>query len=103
MPGGDRTGPLGNGPMTGRQLGYGAGYNSPGFTKGSGGGLGRGFRGRGRGFFWSRPAVVPGDMPGSLSRTDELGTIKSEMRDLKDTLSSILERLDNFNSKEDKK
>ncbi len=60
MPGGDRTGPLGNGPMTGRQLGYGAGYNSPGFTKGSGGGLGRGFRGRGRGFFWSRPAVVPG-------------------------------------------
>ncbi|MCK4558169.1 MAG: DUF5320 domain-containing protein [Calditrichia bacterium] len=103
MPGGDRTGPLGDGPMTGRQLGYGAGYDSPGYTKGPGGGFGRGFRGRGRGFFWSRQAVVPEDMRGSLSRTDELGTIKSEVRDLKNTLSSILERLDNLNPKEDKK
>ncbi len=103
MPGGDRTGPLGDGPMTGRQLGYGAGYDSPGYTKGPGGGFGRGFRGRGRGFFWSRQAVVPEDMHGSLSRTDELGTIKSEVRDLKNTLSSILERLDNLNPKEDKK
>ena len=103
MPRGDRTGPLGEGPMTGRQLGYGAGFDSPGYTKGSGGGLGRGFRGRGRGFFWSRPAVAPEDMPGSLSRTDELGTIKSEVRELKNTLASILERLDNLNSKKDEK
>jgi hypothetical protein len=50
MPGGDRTGPLGKGPMTGRQLGYGAGFDSPGYTKGVGGGLGRGFRGHGKGF-----------------------------------------------------
>ena len=103
MPRGDRTGPLGDGPMTGRQLGYGAGYDSPGYTKGPGGGLGRGFRGRGRGFFWGRQDVAPEDMRGSLSRTDELGTIKSEVRDLKNTLSSILERLDNLNPKEDKK
>ena len=103
MPGGDRTGPLGDGPMTGRQLGYGAGYDSPGYTKGPGGGFGRGFRGRGRGFFWSRPAVAPEDMAGSLSRTDELGTIKAEVWELKNTLSSILYRLDNFNSKKDKK
>jgi hypothetical protein len=86
--------------MTGRQLGYGAGYDSPGFTKGPGGGLGRGFRGRGRGFFWSRQNVAPEDMYGLQSRTDELGTIKSEVRDLKNTLSSILERLDNLNAKE---
>jgi len=103
MPRGDRTGPWGDGPMTGRQLGYGAGYDSPGYTKGSGGGLGRLFRGRGRGFFWSRQNVAPENMPESLSRADELGTIKSEVRDLKDTLSSILERLDNLNSKEDEK
>ena len=103
MPGGDRTGPLGEGPMTGRQLGYGAGFNSPGYTKGAGGGLGRGFRGRGRGFFWSRPAVVPEPMSESLSRTDELGTIKSEVRELKNTLASILERLDSLNSTEHKK
>ena len=103
MPGGDRTGPLGEGPMTGRQLGYGAGYNSPGFTKGPGGGMGRGFRGRGRGYFWSRPAVTTEEMRGSLSPTDELGTIKSEVRELKNTLSSILKRLDNLNTKEDDK
>ncbi len=105
MPRGNRTGPLGEGPMTGRQLGYGAGYDSPGYTKGTGGGggLGRGFRGRGRGFFWSRPAAAPEDMRESLSPADELGTIKSEVRELKNTLSSILKRLDNLNSKEDEK
>ena len=50
MPRGDGTGPEGLGPMTGRGLGYCAGYDSPGFTKGIGRGLGRGLaRGRGRG------------------------------------------------------
>ncbi len=46
MPRGDRTGPDGRGPMTGRGLGYCAGFNSPGFTK-------PGF-GRGRGMAWGR-------------------------------------------------
>lgn len=32
MPGGDRTGPAGLGPMTGRAAGYCAGYPAPGFT-----------------------------------------------------------------------
>jgi len=31
MPGGDRTGPMGMGPMTGRAAGYCAGYPLPGF------------------------------------------------------------------------
>ena len=31
MPGGDGTGPMGMGPMTGRAAGYGAGYPVPGF------------------------------------------------------------------------
>ena len=31
MPGGDRTGPRGFGPMTGRRAGYCAGYDRPGF------------------------------------------------------------------------
>ncbi len=47
MPRGDRTGPMGQGPVTGRGLGYCSGYESPGFAKGFG--MGRGF-GRGRGF-----------------------------------------------------
>jgi len=52
MPGGDRTGPLGQGPMTGRGLGYCTGYNDPGYTNpGPRGFFGRGF---GRGFGWRR-------------------------------------------------
>ena len=60
MPWGDRTGPRGQGPMTGRGAGYCAGYNMPGyanpiggrgFGRGMGRGFGRGFgRGMGRGF-----------------------------------------------------
>ncbi len=52
MPRGDRRGPDGRGPMTGRAAGYCAGNSAPGFTSGGfGRGAGRGFRrGGGRGF-----------------------------------------------------
>jgi len=42
MPGGDRTGPTGMGPMTGRAAGYCAGYATPGYADP---GFGRGFGG----------------------------------------------------------
>lgn len=102
MPRGDRTGPLGEGPMTGRQLGYGAGYDSPGYTKGPGMGIGRGFfgrgrnlfgRGRGQGFFWTRRDVAPEEIREIPSRNDELSNIKAEVQSIKSSLSSILERL----------
>lgn len=49
MPGGDRTGPGGMGPMTGRAAGYCAGYPEPGYAGFAfGGGFGPG-RGGGRG------------------------------------------------------
>ena len=69
MPGGDGTGPWGQGPMTGRGLGYCSGNNAPGWTvpgpgrgmgygRGRGGyGLGLGLRrgwGGGRGGGWGR-------------------------------------------------
>ena len=50
MPGGDRTGPAGMGPMTGRAAGFCAGYPVPGYMNPTGA---RGFGGRGRGF-WAR-------------------------------------------------
>ena len=54
MPRGDRTGPWGLGPMTGRAAGYCADYPVPGYLNPIpryGRGRGRGFgRGRGRGF-----------------------------------------------------
>lgn len=53
MPGGDRTGPRGMGPMTGRGAGYCAGSGAPGYMNpGPGRGFGRGGFGRGGG--WGR-------------------------------------------------
>lgn len=65
MPGGNRTGPLGFGPRTGRGMGYCAGYNMPGYTNpGAGFGRGRGMGfGRGRGFGWRAFSPLPGPAP----------------------------------------
>lgn len=75
MPRGDRTGPWGMGPMTGRGAGYCAGYGMPGYANpvpgrgfgmgfgGRGGGAGRGFGGGGRGWrHWFYATGVPGWM-----------------------------------------
>jgi hypothetical protein len=65
MPGGDRTGPAGLGPRTGRGAGYCAGYPVPGFMNpawGRGGG-GRGWGGGGGGWrhrHWYYATGVPG-------------------------------------------
>ena len=53
MPGGDGSGPMGMGPMTGRAAGYCAGYAVPGFANRFGGFAGAGW-GRGRGGGWGR-------------------------------------------------
>ncbi len=51
MPRGDQTGPDGQGPMTGRGMGYCNGYDRPGSANSGFGGRGSGFgMGRGRGF-----------------------------------------------------
>ncbi len=69
MPGGDRTGPWGMGPMTGRGLGFCSGYAEPGYMSPGfgygygvgrggipwGGGRGRAFGG-GRGRYWGAQA-----------------------------------------------
>lgn len=57
MPAGDRTGPRGMGPMTGRRAGYCAGYDTPGYAnpvpaRGFGMGRGGGWFGRGGGRGW---------------------------------------------------
>ena len=105
MPGGDRTGPLGLGPGTGRALGYCYGYDSPGYTKGPGRGFGRGFgfgggMGRGRGFGrgWSFGAPYHGYIPGypwmsPMSKEDEIKLLKSEADTLKRTQKDIEKRL----------
>jgi len=58
MPRGDRTGPVGMGPMTGRAAGYCAGYAVPGFVNS--------MPGRG---FWSSPAYGPMGYAGGMAHT----------------------------------
>ena len=117
MPRGDRTGPLGDGPMTGRQLGYGAGYDGPGYTKVHGTGLGRCFLGRsgrfGQGYGKGFRFIGGGkefdrgnvEKYRDSSHFDqdfnkaEINSLKTEIRDLKDSITSILERLGPISSK----
>lgn len=66
MPGGDRTGPMGLGPMTGRGAGYCAGYGVPGYMNPMPGGRGFGYGfggGRGRGRGWRHGFYATG-LPG---------------------------------------
>jgi len=96
MPQGDGTGPNGAGPMTGRAMGYCAGYNSPGFTKGipaGGRGFCRGF-GRGRGFAWRARAfqqAVPVQtiQPIALTKEQEKKALEQEKELLKQELEAI--------------
>lgn len=105
MPQGDRTGPMGQGSMTGRALGFCSGYDTPGFTKGFGGGMGRGFgfgrgMGRGRGFGRGRNfgGVNAGIFQGlpqtqTISKEDEIKLLKSQAESLKRSQKDIEKRL----------
>lgn len=67
MPRGDKTGPMGQGPRSGRGLGFCNGYDVAGYQNGSigrgrgvGGGMGRGFRRR---FRWNADPYVQAPIP----------------------------------------
>ncbi len=117
MPRGDRTGPGGMGPMTGRGAGYCSGSAVPGFMNSWGGrgggygrGLGRGFgqgRGMGRGFGWyqgSAPMYAP-PAYGSIPTVDpqaQASMLRTQAEDLKAQLSSIEREIEKLgSSKED--
>jgi len=116
MPGGDRTGPAGMGPMTGRGAGLCAGYPAPGyanagfgrgFGRGRGGGWGRrnwfyatGLTGRQRGAYGYPPygggvpyAPGPYSYGTGLSREDELNALKGQAEYLEDSLEGIKRRM----------
>ncbi len=129
MPRGDRTGPMGAGPMTGRAAGYCAGYGVPGYMNpipGGGFGYGRGFgygfrgagrgglpwgggRGRvwggGRGYGWGyAPFVpVPYPPPSELTKDQEIAELKAQADYFKGALEEINNRLDELAKTEDKK
>jgi hypothetical protein len=107
MPLGDRTGPAGLGPMTGRAAGYCAGYSVPGYMNPI---PGRGFFGRGRGWFgrgrgWGRGwgmGYFAGGFPGwgyygapaypypqELSPEEEVSLLKEDAKVLKQQLKEL--------------
>ena len=121
MPGGDGTGPMGMGPMTGRAAGFCAGYPAPGYVNsipgrgfgfgrgrgfGFGRGLGLGFRG-GRGPFgglragWGGYLGAPyGAAPTPQQETDML---KGQAEYFEDALEGIRKRIADLESEAAKK
>lgn len=105
MPRGDRTGPQGFGPMTGRRAGFCAGSNVPGFANpGLRLGLRRGYGGGGRGWRhqyyatgltgWQRGGYVP------LVPEQELAELKNEAEWLKNQLDAVDQRMEELEPKQ---
>lgn len=106
MPFGDRTGPGGLGPMTGRGMGYCNGYDMPGAWAG---GRGRGGRGWGRGFGYHRGfgrmgrGPVPMVGPGWWRQPDpetERQMMENEVKSLEQELAAVRKRLAELESEE---
>ena len=107
MPRGDRTGPGGMGPMTGRGLGYCAGDDMPGYMnpapgRGFGGGWGAGWRWR----HWRHGAGLPGwagfgygpvapvpPVYAAPTREQELDALKRQAEFFKSQMDAVNKRL----------
>lgn len=131
MPGGDRTGPMGAGPMTGRAAGFCAGSSNqghmspagrPGWGPGQGYGWGRSGgwggcgmgrrrgRGQGRGggvgLGWGGPNAggYPGHFGGlAPSREDELDMLKQQASQMEAVLDDIRKRMDDLETNKPEK
>ena len=90
MPQGDQTGPAGQGPMTGRRMGFCAGFNAPG-NQGFGRGAGRGL-GRGRGFAW-KARTMPVIQPQVITEEQEKQVLQEDLKDIKAEMQEIEARL----------
>ena len=98
MPRGDRTEPNGNGPKTGRSLGYCAGNETAGFMENRGQGFGGGYghrRGLGNGQGLGR-GLGYGNGRASFANVSEKTLVQNEINILKEQLASLEERLKNL-------
>lgn len=105
MPRGDKRGPEGMGPMTGRGAGYCNGSDRAGFV--NAGGYGRGFRGgpgygrgSGRGYGRGLAPSWPGYQVAPASRETEQSYLESEISFLRDQLQHLESRLDGLKGEE---
>lgn len=119
MPRGDGTGPMGFGPMTGRAMGYCAGYPTPGYMNygwGRVGGRGRGFYGRGGGRGWRNRYYATGlpgwaragwgvpyyanpdyrAYPAEFTPKQEIEALKEQAQFLKEELEGIQNRIESL-------
>ena len=97
MPGGDRTGPQGQGPRTGRGLGDCAPTDQPRLGFGFGFGRGRGWRN------WARATGQPwwlrfGRGAGVPSPVDESAMLKAQADQLQTQLDAVQQRLSELNN-----
>ena len=117
MPRGDRSGPSGNGPMTGRGNGFCAGYSAPGYAGFIPGraGAGRGWRNR---YFetgmtgWQRGAqgpispYAPGFPPAfrfeptPMKPEHEADALRNQVRYLQDNIKAAQDRISELENKE---
>ena len=109
MPRGDGTGPMGMGPMTGRGVGFCAGFGVPGFANrglGFGFGRGRGGRGGGRGrrnmFYatgltgWQRAAMgvsAPSAAAAAPTAETEKQFLETQVKMMQSQLNEVKKRL----------
>ena len=92
MPFGDRTGPRGQGPRTGRRRGYCLGFSHPGYMNPYGYGWGRGFGrgwGRGWGWGWLEPPT----------QKEEKEMLGDDLKDLREEMKAIEERIKELETK----
>lgn len=103
MPFGDKTGPMGQGSMTGRGLGFCSGFSAPGYTKPSFG-RGRGFRN------WYRATGLTGWQRARMNHhsssqqekemlTGEKEAIQSQIKALEKQMKGLEERLGEIKKK----
>jgi hypothetical protein len=120
MPGGDRTGPRGEGSRTGRGAGFCSGYDSPGYMNPAAG-YGRGIRfgmggmmggrmggGRGRGYRhiyyatglprWARGGGYPAPANAPAYAAEDIGSLRQEADFLEQRLKSIIDRIKELES-----
>ncbi len=105
MPGGDRRGPMGRGPGTGRGLGRCAGADQPGAAVREGGfGMGRGWRGGGRRGFrhrfwatgvpgWTRVDEAESETAPGEARETETESLRREVEMLREEIARFEARL----------
>ena len=106
MPYGNKTGPAGYGPRTGRGLGFCNDYDAPGFAnRFSGMGFGRG-RGFGNNFRGGGGRISGQGFPGFRNQAfeenipfDEKGFLNNEIEVLKKTLDTMKKRLEEIDKK----